>query len=197
MLTKNQFSQSLCVLSRITILIPFIFIFNSCKDVGVDFNETLPNPIVTSEELKIYGMVLEEINTNSILVIADTTRAIKGDAGYYVKFNDFIDDYPNLQKETHEALINPLVKQRVFQNLPYDEKHNLVLQSKHTWPSIEYGIKGFVKFSHIAFNKNRTQALLLITHYDGPYSGWEKNVVLEKQNNEWKIAKSFNISILG
>jgi len=70
----------------------------------------LPNPVVTDEELKIYGLVLEEINTNTNLVIADSTRAILGNAGYFVAFNDFIDDYPNLLKETHEAFINPLVK---------------------------------------------------------------------------------------
>lgn len=193
--TNNQFYQLPKRFSILIILI--VFMFNSCKDVGVDFNETLSNPIVNSEELKIYGLVLEQINTNSLIVIADTTMIMKADGGFSFAYTDFIDDYPALQKVTHDAFINPLNKRRVFKDFPNDIKHDLVLLSRHSWPNIEFGAKGLVRFSNIAFNKNRTQALLAMEYYNAPYSGKSQNVVLEKQNKEWKIIKNFNISLLG
>ena len=169
--------------------------FNSCKDVGVDFNETLPNPIVTSEELKIYGLVLEEINTNSLIVLADTTIIIKTDGGFDFVYDDFTDDYSKLQKETYDAYFNPLNKNRVFKEFPSDNKHNLVFLTQHPYRINEPGVHGIVRFSNIGFNKSKTQALLLISDFLAPLSGFGYNVILEKENNEWKIRKKLNFFI--
>ncbi|MFA7419424.1 MAG: hypothetical protein WCZ90_07045 [Melioribacteraceae bacterium] len=195
MKTENQFRQSLEVLSRITILILFIIMLNSCKDVGVDFNETLPNPIITSEELKIYGIVLEEINTNSLIVLADTTMIINFNGGFDIPYDNFIDDYLKLHKETFDAYSNPFSKKRVFKEFPFDTKHNLVFLTQHPYQINEPGVHGIVRFSNIGFNKSKTQALLLISDFLAPLAGYGYNVILEKENNKWKIVKKLNFFI--
>ena len=195
MKTENQISQSLEVLSRITILISFIIMFNSCKDVGVDFNETLPNPIVTSEELKIYGLVLEEINTDNLIIVADTTMIITADGGYDFAYNYLINFSPTLHKETYDAYSNPLNKKRILRKLPVVNKHKLALLSQHQYIFNEPGVHGVVRFSNIGFNRSKTQALLFYTDFRFALDGSGCHVLLKKYNNEWKIIQKFNCFI--
>lgn len=190
----------------VTIVLTLVFSLLGCEK---DKQETKPEfsleqaDQISDENYGIYSLIINERYTSEKIVIAQNTK-IQVDLNEQNYFYDYlIDSCPDFDTnlvKTHEELNQNAVL--LGSNFQSDTKQLILISSaelsylfdsqdtNNNWDDFyrEYdGSNGIIRFTRIAFNEAKTQAILEIGHSNASLGGSGSIIYLIKQNGFWII----------
>ena len=163
-------------------------IFTKCKN-DIVTPKILPEYLtVSSDEMKIYGRVIDDIHINSsrdVIYINDTTRIAYS---YAIRSYSYIrSSYNALEEETYNSFLENSKKRLSIKSVPPTQKEKVFLCSKCGNSLFDDKVYGIIIFTSVGFNKNHTQAIVLVVSNTSSQSWLEYYLTFELKNNVWVV----------
>jgi hypothetical protein len=161
---------------------------------------------VSDEEYAVYSSVLREqfvSERTQVVVIVNQTTGIPPysgtpDANYFRRASSAvsqvtIDDYLTKNNQTHPLSdrFNTRVRRVLFDNAEF---HRLFRDVTKGWEEFYRRFPnsgGFIRFSRVGFNVERTQALVYVEHGCGGTCGAGRYLLLAKREGVWRIEGAY------
>lgn len=197
--------------SRLLIYLPLLLIGITILSCDKDDNETKPDfslkqsDQIPDEIYDIYSLVINEKYSSKKIVIVQATKT-SIDLNYENNFYDYLiknyQDFDTSLVQIHEDLNENSVNfgEKFHSNtkeiilISSDElsyifdSQDLNADWKEFYNDYENS-NGIIRFSRIAFNENKTQAIFEIGHSYASLGGEGSIIYLKKKNNIWTIIK--------
>lgn len=180
----------------IIVLLFASIIFTKCKN-DIVTPKILPEYLtVSSDEMKIYGRVIDGVKFNSprdVIYISDTTRVVYQ---YAIRSYSYIkSSYPALEEETYNSFIENSKKRLSIKSVPPTQKEKVFLCTN--WDNSIFNDKtyGLFIFSSVGFNKSHTQAIVEVVYSAGRESWLEYYLTFELKNNVWEVQSNILVGI--
>jgi hypothetical protein len=151
-------------------------------------NVSPDDSLITTNELKIYGKILDTVQTyttKDFIYINDTTLKV---VSFYIRSSAELRGYfPELEDETYNSfLVNSKLRNPV-KKIPPTSKKNISLCSNCYSSVSGNNVYGVINFSSAGFNSNHTQAVVFMNIYRGDLSISDYYIILKKESDMWKI----------
>lgn len=178
-------------MKKIYLVIVLLFasiIFTKCKN-DIVTPKILPEYLtVSSDEMKIYGRVIDVAKFNSprdFIYIIDTTRVVYP---YAIRSYSYIkSSYHSLEEETYNSFLENSKKRLSIKSVPPTQIEKVYLCIKCDNSIFNDKIYGLFIFSSVGFNKSHTQAIVFVGCSAGPQSLTEYYLTFELKNNVWEV----------
>lgn len=197
--------------SRLLIYLPLLLLGITIFSCEKDENETKPDfslkqsDQIPDEIYDIYSLVINEKYSSKKIVIVQATKT-SIDLNYENNFYDYLiknyQDFDTSLVQIHEDLNENSVN--FGEKFHSDTKEIILISSDELsyifdsqdlnadWKEFynDYeNSNGIIRFSRIAFNENKTQAIFEIGHSYASLGGEGSIIYLKKKNNIWTIIK--------
>ncbi|MDI6050848.1 hypothetical protein QLS31_13515 [Flavobacterium sp. XS2P24] len=197
--------------SRLLIYLPLLLLGFTILSCEKDENETKPDfslkqsDQIPDEIYDIYSLVINEKYSSKKIVIVQATKT-SIDLKYENNFYDYLiknyQDFDTSLVQIHEDLNENSVN--FGEQFHSDTKEIILISSDELlyifdsqdlnadWKEFynDYeNSNGIIRFSRIAFNENKTQAIFEIGHSYASLGGEGSIIYLKKKNNIWTIIK--------
>ena len=170
-----------------------IFLLSYCQGDPLTYPT---GSFVSAEALKVYGVALDSLHVEhdqDIIYILDSTIVVFSFA--MRSYEHIKNGYPEFEQETYASLLANNNRRYSIPSLPTNTKRNLFLSSNPSSRLGEPNVYGVVEFSNVGFNKNKTQAVLLVFEYRGDLAGSIYFLTLAIKNNAWQVTSYVLVGI--
>ncbi|MBI4831038.1 MAG: hypothetical protein HY801_05680 [Candidatus Lindowbacteria bacterium] len=159
------------------------------SSIYADSHDSLSN--VSQEEIAIFSVYLTHPYAEPIKPVGVNKKTISPKiVGTWTKQ---IEEYllSELKGISPETVISYYENNKSLSNIPpnirsnaqlvFEDEYSIEIVRKYTHPP------GFISFSKVGFNNDRTQALMLIDQHWGISAGGRSYVLFEKEGDSWKV----------